>query len=334
MRDSPGIKVIFERDKEGNYTKDALLYQNILHYSIDLEKEKEERNSFRVRELARWLMTHNLEFANEFKGTNTRMSYRIENRLPRIKAKLNSLESVFLIQRVGMTKAKKIDFDIPLYKFTRSGAFLSWLIEIRNENKDVKMAATQKLFDMLDRELKTSSDSRALFLSKFFGKLVDKGTLISGIEYFLNYSIQMLPIQNELFLEHAFLNLSNIIQWIPFYPETFRETITEMDEQTRRLLLMQLKLVCEEVYNTRSSSADWEIVRNKNISDYSKITVPGYCQECHVKALLVIDIFDHLDAIASAGRAYNVAFHFRDCKNCGKKMSIIVLASPPRWNTA
>ena len=330
MKDSPGIKAIFERDKEGNYTKDALLYQDILHYSIVIE----DGNSFRERELARWLMTRNQEFANEFKGNKTRMNYRIENRLSRVKAKLNNLEGVFLIQRAGMTKAKKLNYDIPLFKFTRSGAFLSWLIEIQKEVKDTKMVATQKLFDMLNGELKTGSDSRALFLSKFFGKLVGKGTLVNGIEYFLNYSIQMLPIQNELFVEHAFLNLSNIIQWVIFYPETFRETITEMDEQTRRLLLMQLKLVCEEVYNNRFSSVDWEKARYNNISNYSQVTVPAHCQKCKVEAPLLIDIFDHLDAIASAGRAYDVAFHFRDCENCGRKMSIMVLVCPPGWNTA
>jgi hypothetical protein len=119
-----------------------------------------------------------------------------------------------------------------------------------------------------------------------------------------------------------------------FYPETFRETIMEIDDQTRRLLLMQLKLACEEVYNARSSSADWETERYKNISNYSKVTVPGYCQECHVKAILLVDIFDHLDAIASAGRAFNLAFHFSDCEKCGKKRSIMVLASPPSWNTS
>ena len=89
-------------------------------------------------------------------------------------------------------------------------------------------------------------------------------------------------------------------------PDTFRETITEMDEQTRRLLLMQLKLVCEEVYNNRFSSANWEVERYKSISNYSKVTVPAYCQECHVKPPLLVDIFDHLDSIASAGRAYNL----------------------------
>lgn len=107
MKDSPSIRAIFERDEAGNYTKDALLYQNILQFSIVLEKESGGgENSFKERELARWLIGYNQEFANEFKGNKTRMNYRIENRLPRIKARLNNLVGFFLIRRVGLTKQR------------------------------------------------------------------------------------------------------------------------------------------------------------------------------------------------------------------------------------
>jgi hypothetical protein len=36
-----------------------------------------------------------------------------------------------------------------------------------------------------------------------------------------------------------------------------------------------------------------------HISNYSQVTIPAYCQEYKVKTPLLIDIFDHLDAIAS-----------------------------------
>jgi hypothetical protein len=41
-------------------------------------------------------------------------------------------------------------------KSTYQTTIEDWLIQIRNENNDAKMVATQKLFDMLDRELKAS----------------------------------------------------------------------------------------------------------------------------------------------------------------------------------
>lgn len=40
---------------------------------------------------------------------------------------------------------------------------------------------------MLDKQLKASSDSHALFLSRFLKKLVDKGTFVNSIRFFLDY---------------------------------------------------------------------------------------------------------------------------------------------------
>ena len=38
MAKSPSIRAIFERNREGNYTEDALLYQCILKYCANDEK--------------------------------------------------------------------------------------------------------------------------------------------------------------------------------------------------------------------------------------------------------------------------------------------------------
>ena len=56
-----GISSIFQKDKNGNYTKYALLYQDILKYSIASKKTNnvESINCVKHWDLARWLMKKN-----------------------------------------------------------------------------------------------------------------------------------------------------------------------------------------------------------------------------------------------------------------------------------
>jgi hypothetical protein len=166
MKKLPGIQAVFERDNDGNYTKDAHLYQDILYYSIVTEKENAEgKCSFKERELARWLIEYNQEFVNDYKGSHKRTSYRIENRLPRIKDKIVDLIGMFLIQRTGTVKAQKIGYDIPLYSYTKSGYFLAWLIDAENENEYRRSTAIQKVRDIVNLYLSTKDTSRSIFLS-------------------------------------------------------------------------------------------------------------------------------------------------------------------------
>ena len=69
MVETQGISAIFQKDKEGKYTDNALLYQNILHYSIINEKQNQSNTNttFKVWDLAKWLIENNVEFANYYK---------------------------------------------------------------------------------------------------------------------------------------------------------------------------------------------------------------------------------------------------------------------------
>ena len=84
------INCIFEKEANGNYTKDALLYQNIFEY-FKIHEEKHDQNiqrwvkpeSFTTRNLTKWLLNKNLEFAKYYSGLPryTTISTRIANRL-------------------------------------------------------------------------------------------------------------------------------------------------------------------------------------------------------------------------------------------------------------
>ena len=84
-----GINSIFQKDKNGNYTEYALLYQDILKYSIASKQTNnvDSKNCVKHWDLARWLMKKNQEFINRYKDPSTRnttINNRIENTQQRI----------------------------------------------------------------------------------------------------------------------------------------------------------------------------------------------------------------------------------------------------------
>ena len=67
MKNLPNIRLIFERDKEGNYTKDAQLYQHILKYCA---KDDTPENDIVIRpwDLTSWLVDHYPEWRTTTKA--------------------------------------------------------------------------------------------------------------------------------------------------------------------------------------------------------------------------------------------------------------------------
>jgi hypothetical protein len=80
------ISSIFENDEQGNYTKDALLYQDIIHYYLILGGTDKR---FRLRELQRWLVQNNREIIDFYQDSksHTKISNRIHAKEGRINSK-------------------------------------------------------------------------------------------------------------------------------------------------------------------------------------------------------------------------------------------------------
>ena len=77
---------------DGDYTRNALLYQNIIKYSIKDKYKENDNKSFRSRSSTKWLLEENKEFITYSKDASTShftISNRIENRLDRVKDKSN-----------------------------------------------------------------------------------------------------------------------------------------------------------------------------------------------------------------------------------------------------
>src|SRR3989442_10855734 len=132
----PSINMIFEkRTGGGNYTPKALLYQDILKYSVSFNRDYPENKNHRLFtawQLTAWLIDNNDDYSNYYKDPSTRNTprrTRIASRLEHIKELIHEFTVLGLIQGLGNTKARRGDTTTDVYTFTRFGYILAWIIE-------------------------------------------------------------------------------------------------------------------------------------------------------------------------------------------------------------
>lgn len=93
MKKILSISSICERGRDGNYTYDALLYQEILRCSTMHNDKYPEFKTFTVWELTGYLIDHCLPLINEFKELSKRNKSRhnkIASKLERIETKIDN----------------------------------------------------------------------------------------------------------------------------------------------------------------------------------------------------------------------------------------------------
>src|SRR5688572_20574579 len=114
----PYISEIFQRDKNGFYTKDALMYQDTLQFSND-------KVCFNRSEVDNWLLRNNHELINDYKDLSTRnirYSTRRANKRDRLDRIFNKLVDMKVIIHSGTAKAEKLkNMDIETYSIDKSG---------------------------------------------------------------------------------------------------------------------------------------------------------------------------------------------------------------------
>ena len=93
-----GIDSIFRKDPEGKYyEKKALLFQDILRFGSTLEENK----SFRLWDLAKFLLTANEEIRNRYSRNRLTKANQIENVQRRIKRSIDSLVKLRIMKETG-----------------------------------------------------------------------------------------------------------------------------------------------------------------------------------------------------------------------------------------
>ena len=206
------LGIIFEKSNN-NFTKAALLYQDILRFSL-LETENDKNQSFKSNELAKWLIKNNIEFRNfysDYKHRNTPIKNRLHNHENRIKNKIDDLISMNLIHIKGRVLASKVDHQIEIYEITKEGKFLALLIKMMNienttsNNTDKDRSASErnesilldnKLYEVLNSLLLNNDSYFVIFYRNYLKKLYDKQFFYKFKRYLYNLCYENNEIQN------------------------------------------------------------------------------------------------------------------------------------------
>lgn len=324
-------KAIFEK-VEGlrEYTKDSLMHQDILKYGIKHPYE----NGFRFTEIAKWLMRNNIEMKNYYADNKSRtpMYARIGNRRQRIESCLHNLVRLRLLIEKDKVKAERNNELTPLYDFTREGHLLGAIINVSDgfTTREGYLEALEHVFNILKSYSDINDSFILTFIIRFFKKEFEGGQFAVIVDFFLRTILPRYRVENGRELLKLFLGVRHSLNWIIPFPDSFLDTLHELDAETKKMVLFHFKLEIEEYYKENylveelrimefNNSVTWNkigeredyskliaipgkeshLTRFNNISDYSTVTIPGFCSRCRTEGAFLYDTRRYLDSIIS-----------------------------------
>ena len=176
MKNIPSISSICERGGDGNYTYNALLYQEILKYSTMHNNKYPEFKTFTVWELTGYLIDHFLPLINEFKELSKRNKSRhnkISSTLNGIETKANNLAKLELVEQLEPSRASRGPTTTNRYQYTESGCLIAWILESIKPRK--KLLAEEQIYNMLDISVEDDPSSYDVFASRLYAKYRERG---------------------------------------------------------------------------------------------------------------------------------------------------------------
>ena len=176
MKKIPSISSICERGGDGNHTYNALLYQDILRYSIMHNDKYPEFKAFTVWELTGYLIDHFLPFINEFKELskrNTPRNNKILSKLDGIESKVDNLVKLELIEQFDPSRASRGSTITNRYQYTESGCLIAWILEGAKSRK--KLLAEEQIYNLLDIHDKDTASSYDIFALGLYTKYRKRG---------------------------------------------------------------------------------------------------------------------------------------------------------------
>ncbi|MCC2647387.1 MAG: hypothetical protein K0R16_190 [Nitrososphaeraceae archaeon] len=329
MTKAPGIYPNFDKDKNAHYTKNALLYQDILRYYLTINKKDSSENnySFSLWALGMWLLENNNDFINLYKDLSTRnigRTKRFYNLKGHIKKNLEHLMQLQLIQMSGTRKATKVDTDIGIYKYTELGQILAWLIA--SINPDKKANANDEIFHLLDSvffKIKEDSPSATIFYSHFFRKCRDRGVFDKLIQHIWHIAHTNLGITNMQDLFERVVDLGFEDEDIrQMFFDLWRESLEELESNQKALVLYQMKLDTERRFQNKKKylTKEYEEKRFQYRNNYENIVVEGNCKNCGTGPL-ALSYLEYRKGFANVARNDSIKL---DCPICGLKDNLVI----------
>lgn len=332
----PKISILFEENR------DALACRDILSWYAKATATKEPILDFDTTKVGYWLLDHHQPFIDEYSrppDSHTRGSYRLQSKRPYIKNRLRELLELGLIEDRGTTLAEKGVVEKQLYAFTQEGCLWSWLIEAKYASDEKRRSvAINNFFGELSSFVVNFHTSFTDAFVEYVNRCTSEGLFTELDQYYFEHLVQNLfPLTQTYFRFFRFEFLYGLYT----NQDTSRillEIIENANEETQKLMLMQLKLDIESnYYDEMNTSRDWELQRYDSLSDHTAVTLQGYCLDCKSqwpytwKTLEFLKMGSKPHCYSPDGQMYITAKII--CPNCNKPKSrfgVPVLYVPTR----
>lgn len=188
------------------------------------------------------------------------------------------------------------------------------------------------------------------FIIRFFKKEFEGGRFAVIVDFFSRTILPRYRVENGRELLKLFLGFRHSLNWIILFPDSFLDTLHELDAETKKMVLFHFKLEIEEYYKEnylveelrimefnnsywkkkelRANNIigeredyskliaipgkEWYLTRFNNISNYSTVTIPAFCSRCRTEGALLYDTLRYLDCI--------ISFYIRHAHRCIRKV--------------
>jgi hypothetical protein len=295
----PTIYSIFEKAEGGAYTRLALLFQDILKYYIHLDHD----GSFKVRELANWLLNHNQHWLNHYKDPSTRttkIDVRVDFIAENIKDKIIHLIKLGVLEEGGTTRADKGRFDLPFYRYTRDGRLLAWIAASLIRNK--RERANEEIYNIIQSVLKTQPQaSYEIFHSKLYERYSEKGVFEQFIIEPLRESINLHSVSTsvqEFQSKALFIFRTKDKVKAILHLDLWDETFNEMEPHIQQLLLYKMKVDIEQrMADSAISPKTYEEAHFNLRANPDFLALEGYCKNCNLGYPMTTTVREYLERI-------------------------------------
>jgi hypothetical protein len=283
------LDVIFERDRDGQPTKNAILLRYILRYG-EYQWSDKKNSGFRFTDLGNWLIGKVPEFYEYYRGFDAKLapSKRLANTRNRINRKIEELIHLGLMYIREIVIAERNDEKIPLYDYTNEGYLLIWIIEstfkdyeISEKNSKVNMDSSltiQNILDIIGSYTMVNDSCNLLFITKFFNKCRERRVFSNIIGFFMHKIFPSLKITSGRELLLSFLGINNTLNWLLAQPQIFREALLDIDDEARKLVLFSFKMQIEDYY-AQNYSKEALLIADINDMWIRSTKDPTFCNE-------------------------------------------------------
>jgi hypothetical protein len=325
MKEIHGIHDILPREKNGSFSLNSRLYQDILRYFFVVNNNSNNDGTFRLWDLAKWLISNNSEFVNYYSDFSTRtttMSNRIEARKDRIKAKLSDLINLDLIQVSGKTKATTTETNIDLYQYSEDGSLIAWLLQSMDPEK--RENTNNQIFKILCSKLQKNGSSDSLFSLATFNIMKERGLFGNFAELLRQVLNDGTPIRNVSDLLSAVRVSNHVKEAAKNNPSAVMEDlnaiIKRLDLTKRKLFFHQVKLDVENrMQNIVKNAAEYEKVRFSIKNELWLVATEGRCKNCERIVDIPAELLPYMK-LRVAQRASMVL----GCPNCEEERSVLI----------